>query len=196
MSSVAHHLPITGLRSAGHKWQTLPTQQQRVTDNLTICCLSSRCSPLPALSAFMTAPAQDSPRQCCFTSPLDAATGAQLCMAPTESVAQEVTESPVTQAAAYQLPACGYTDPLAAYGEQGLQAQLGLSVDVSSRFCLEVSRRPALGHLSCPMDAAADCRCTMPFILAKGCKRMSTLQHPSVHNPGCRAGPSRGRWPT
>jgi hypothetical protein len=80
-------------------------------------------------------------------------------MAPTENVAQEVTESPVTQAAAYQLPACGYTDPLAAYGEQGLKAQLGLSVDVASRFCLEVSRRAALG----PPELPVGCSCRLPL---------------------------------
>lgn len=88
----------------------------------------------------MAAPSKDAPRQCCFTSPLDAATGAQLCMDPTENVAQEVADSPVTQAAAYPLPACGYTDPLAAYDEEGLQEQLAVAVDVTSSFCLQASR--------------------------------------------------------
>ena len=87
----------------------------------------------------MTAPSQAAPRRCCFTSPLDSATGAQLCMHPTENVAQERADSPVTQAAAYPMPACGYADPLAAYDQEGLQEQLtSTAVDVTSRFCLEV----------------------------------------------------------
>ena len=84
----------------------------------------------------MTAPSQAAPRQCCFTTQTG---GAQLCMEPTENVAQELADSPVTQAAAYTLPACGYTDPLAAYDAEGLKEQLALTVDITSRFCLEVS---------------------------------------------------------
>lgn len=47
---------------------------------------------------------------------------------------------PRAQAAAYQLPSCGYADPLGQYTAADLQADLAWEQDINTTFCLEVVR--------------------------------------------------------
>lgn len=82
------------------------------------------------------------PRRCCVVLPLSPgaadATNATVCLAPVQNVTDDFLASPVTQAADYTIPTCGYEDPLGEYGVEGADALAGWPVGMQTKLCLEV----------------------------------------------------------
>lgn len=91
------------------------------------------------LAGFLTSPSSGQPLQCCFTFALsDAANAtAQLCLAPAEDVSSQLKSSPISKAASEGLPTCGYQDPLAEYGQQGLTDMLSWRVSIPAQLCIQ-----------------------------------------------------------
>ncbi len=83
-------------------------------------------------------------RRCCFAVPLvsgadqPVGTTASVCLAPTANITAQFEADPVTQAADYTIPSCGYEDPLGEYGTAGADALTGWPVGMQTKLCLEV----------------------------------------------------------
>ena len=74
--------------------------------------------PTTDLLDFFTNRTAEAPQQCCFTFGLGApGVTASLCLQSGTNVTADVADSPVTQAASYQLPVCSYQDPLGRWNE-------------------------------------------------------------------------------
>ncbi|PSC76693.1 Phosphatidylinositol 4-phosphate 5-kinase 2 [Micractinium conductrix] len=105
----------------------------------------------PDLLDFFTNRTAEAPQQCCFTFGLGApGVTASLCLQSGTNVTADVADSPVTQAASYQLPVCSYQDPLGTYGRDGVNELLSKNgVDMSTSLCLQGGGAvPALAPLS------------------------------------------------
>jgi len=94
------------------------------------------------VGAFFLAANSSSPRECCFVVPLNPGSQppitAHVCIKPSQNVTGTFQASPITKADAYQLPVCGYEDPLAAEGLAGVAGMLAWGVGMSDRLCLQV----------------------------------------------------------
>lgn len=67
------------------------------------------------------------------------------------------------QAADYQVPSCGYQDPLGGYGASDLKDELAWDVDVPTKFCLQV--QGAVLRMHVPLAGGDDIPGQFPCML-------------------------------